>query len=96
MRKRHSGHVRGMGARFAIYFGVEDPEDDYDFRKLAQKYDRKLYTKFITECLPNGLFFQDSAGPVSAPHWGFTTQHTMEDIEIALERIDKIFSKIKE
>lgn len=90
------GHVRGMGARFAIYFGVEDPEDDYDFRKLAVKYDRNMYKKFVTECLPNGLFFQDYAGPVSAPHWGFTTQHTMEDIDISLERIDKIFSKIKE
>ena len=88
------GHVRGMGARFAIYFGVENPEDDYDFRKLAHQYNRKIYQKFVTECLPNGLFFQDSAGAVSAPHWGFTTQHTMEDIDITLEKIDMIFSKI--
>lgn len=89
------GHVRGVGARFAIYFGVENPEDDYDFRKVAQKIDRKLYKKFIAECLPNGLFFHDTAAPHSPAHYGFTSQHTLKDVDITLEKIDKIFSKIK-
>lgn len=88
------GHVRGIGARFAIYFGVENPEDDFDFRKVAEKMDRDLYKKFIAECLPNGLFFHDTAGPKSPAHYGFTSQHTLEDVAITLERMDKIFSKL--
>lgn len=89
------GHVRGMGARFGIYFGVEDPEDDYDFRKVARKYDREMYKKFVAECLPNGLFFHDTSGAVSPAHYGFTSQHTLKDIEITLDKIDKIFQKVK-
>lgn len=89
------GHVRGQGARFGIYFGVENSEDDYDFRKIAQEMDRGLTQKFIAECLPNGLWFHDTAGPVSPAHYGFTIQHTMKDIEIALEKIDRIFAKIR-
>jgi glutamate-1-semialdehyde 2,1-aminomutase len=95
--KKHSlpGHVRGMGARFGIYFGMENPEDDYDFRKVAQKYDREMYKKFVAECLPAGLFFHDTSGAVSPAHYGFTIQHTLKDIEITLDKIDKIFGKIK-
>jgi glutamate-1-semialdehyde 2,1-aminomutase len=95
--KKHGmkGHVRGMGARFGIYFGVEDPEDDYDFRKVAKNYDREMYSKFVAECLPNGLFFHDTSAPKAPAHYGFTSQHTMKDIEITLEKIDKIFAKIR-
>lgn len=95
--KKHgiTGHVRGAGARFGIYFGVENPEDDFDFRKVALEMDRGMTQKFIAECMPNGLWFHDTAGPVSPAHYGFTSQHTLQDIDIALERIDKIFAKIK-
>ncbi len=95
--KKHGipGHVRGMGARFGIYFGVEDPEDDYDFRKVAEKYDKDLYKKFVAKCLENGLFFHDTSGNKSPAHYGFTTQHTLKDIEITLEKIDEIFAVIK-
>lgn len=95
--KKHGikGHVRGVGARFGIYFGVVDPEDDFDFRVVAQKMDKAMTKKFIAECYPNGLWFHDTAGPVSPAHYGFTVQHTLKDVEIALERIDTIFAKIK-
>jgi glutamate-1-semialdehyde 2,1-aminomutase len=89
------GHARGVGARFGIYFGVENPETDYDFRKVAQEMDRAMTKKFIAECYPHGLWFHDTAGPVSPAHYGFTVQHTLADIDIALERIDQIFAKIK-
>ncbi len=89
------GHVRGVGARFAIYFGVENPEDDYDFRKVAGQMDAETYTKFTRECLTHGLFFHDTAGATSPAHYGFNIQHTMKDIEITLDSIDRIFGRIK-
>ena len=49
------GHVRGQGARFGIYFGVENPEDDFDFRKIAAIHDKKTYRNFVTECVKNGF-----------------------------------------
>lgn len=41
--KKHGipGHVCGIGARFGIYFGVEDPEDDYNLRKVKKVFDSK-------------------------------------------------------
>jgi glutamate-1-semialdehyde 2,1-aminomutase len=89
------GHVRGVGARFAIYFGVEDKNADFDFRKIAQKHDFSLYKKFVTQCLPHGLWFHDTAGSVTPAHYGFTIAHTGAIIDTTLERIDTIFGLIK-
>lgn len=89
------GHLRGMGARFGIYFGVEDPEDDYSWRKVKQSFNREINTKFLKKTLENGLYFHDyGISPVPA-HNGFGVQHTLEDMNTALERIDKIFAEIK-
>lgn len=85
------GHCRGVGARFAIYFGVENTEDDFDFRKVAAELDRSMYKKFVTECLPRGLWFHDTAGPVSPAHYGITIAHTEKDIDETLTRMDDIF-----
>lgn len=89
-----AAHVRGLGARFGIYFGVENPEDDFDFRKVAVAEDKGTYKKFVTECVKNGLWFHDTAGPVSPAHYGFTVAHTSHDIDDALGRLDSIFAKI--
>ena len=88
------GHVRGIGARFGIYFGVEDPEDDYDFRTIAAVQDRAIYKRFVNECVRHNLWFHDTAGPVSPAHYGFTLAHTEQDIGETLTRIDSIFKKI--
>lgn len=85
------GHCRGVGARFGIYFGVENTEDDFDFRKVAEEQDRTMYKKFVAECVPRGLWFHDTAGPVSPAHYGITAVHTEKDIDTTLERMDDIF-----
>lgn len=88
------GHVRGIGARFGIYFGVNNEEDDFDFRKVANIHNSALYKKFVIECLRNGLWFHDTAGPVSPAHYGFTIAHTSQDIDTALERLDRVFKML--
>jgi glutamate-1-semialdehyde 2,1-aminomutase len=89
------GHIRGIGARFGIYFGVEDPEDDYDFRKVASKFDKEMSKSFLRESLASGFYFHDYGNSPVPAHYGFSTQHTKEDIDITLERFDHIFKKIK-
>jgi len=97
LMKKHGivGHVRGVGARFGIYFGVADPEDDYNWRTVKQKFDAEFNNKFLTECLKEGIYFHNyGTSPVPA-HNGFGIQHTMEDIAETLEKIDRIFGRIK-
>ena len=90
-----SGHARNIGARFSIYFGPDDPEDDYDFRKVASKMDLDMYKKFINNVLPAGLWFHDTAAKISPAHYGFSTQHTLADIDETLDRLENVFKAMK-
>ena len=88
------GHVRGLGARFGIYFGCENNNDDFDLRATMKNYNIEMAKKFIYGCLENGLYFHyygDSSYPA---HCGFGIQHTIDDIETSLERMDKVFATL--
>ncbi|MCH4166340.1 MAG: aspartate aminotransferase family protein [Megasphaera sp.] len=95
--KKHGmkGHARGVGARWAIYFGVENPDDDYDFRKIATEFDRSMDRKFVTEALSYGLWFHDTSAAITPGHRALLTAHTEADIDETLEKMDAIFNKIK-
>ncbi len=94
--KRIPGHVRGVGARFGIYFGIEDPEIDYNWRSVKNEFDLKMSRRFIEEALNSGMYFHDyGISPVPA-HNGFGVQHSIADIQDALNRIDCIFEKLKQ
>ena len=92
------GHVKGIGSRFGMFFGIENDEDDYDFRKIVDKFDAMTYREFIKEVLNQGLYFHIegwSSGGVSLPtHSGITAAHTEEDISITLEKIQQTFKKL--
>ena len=89
------GHVRGIGARFAIYFGIEDPETDYSFNKVAQQFDRDMDRKFVTKAVENGLWFHDTSSDITPAHRALMTAHTLEDMDITLEKMDAIFGTLK-
>jgi glutamate-1-semialdehyde 2,1-aminomutase len=98
-RKHHiPGHVRGLGNRFATYFGIENEEDDYHFRRIVAKFDSKLYNSFITKVLKRYLHFHISGwagGEVSLPtHCGTTSAHTEKIIDTALDRMDGVFQEM--
>ena len=95
--KKHGipGHCRGMGARFGIYFGVENPEDDFNWRTTQQSYNVPMARAFVKKALENGMYFVDPGNGPVPPHCGFSTQHSDEDISEALNRMDKIFAQIK-
>jgi glutamate-1-semialdehyde 2,1-aminomutase len=90
-----AGHVRGVGSRFATYFGIEDPEIDYDFRKIARSFNEKLYQAFVQRSLAQGLYFHAggwASGGVALPvHAGITTSHTVEVIEETLAKLRQVF-----
>ncbi len=96
LMKKHgiAGHVRGMGGRFGIYFGVENSEDDFNWRKVGDSYRKDMTQSFLPKALERGLFFHD-CGSVYSAHYGFSVQHTMEDINITLEKMDGIFKEMK-
>jgi glutamate-1-semialdehyde 2,1-aminomutase len=89
------GHVRGLGARWSIYFGVEDPEDDYDFRKVAETFDRDLDKRFARAAPAVGLWFHDTSTSITPAHRALMTAHTVADMDETLDKIDGIFATIR-
>jgi glutamate-1-semialdehyde 2,1-aminomutase len=92
------GHVRGIGARFATYFGIDDPEVDFDFRKICQTFNEKLYQSFLQESIGRGLYFHAggwASGGVALPvHAGITASHDADTLHEALARIREVFQEI--
>ncbi|MBV8585821.1 MAG: aminotransferase class III-fold pyridoxal phosphate-dependent enzyme, partial [Verrucomicrobia bacterium] len=92
------GHIRGVGARFATYFGIEDPELDYDFRSIARSFNEKLYQRFVKGAIEQGLYFHAggwASGGVALPvHAGITTSHGSAVLDEAIEVIRRVFEKL--
>ncbi len=86
------GHVRGVGARWAIYFGVEDPEDDFDFRRIATEFDREMDKRFVRAAIDAGLWFHDTSTAITPAHRALMTAHTLADIDETLTKMDTIFA----
>lgn len=88
------GHVRGMGGRFGIYFGVENADDDYNWRKTGDSYRSDMTKSFLVKALDAGIFMHD-CGSAAPAHYGFSVQHTLADIAETLKRMDGIFKAMK-
>lgn len=92
------GHIRGIGARFATYFGIEDPDADFDFRKIAQRFNEKLYQSFNQKSIGRGLYFHAggwASGGVALPiHAGITVSHDAAILDEALVQIREIFREM--
>lgn len=93
-KKNLKGHARGVGARWSIYFGVENPEDAYDFRKVAAHFDREMDRKFVRAAIDNGLWFHDTSTNLNPAHRAIMTAHSMEDVEVTLEKMERIFETL--
>ena len=97
LMKKHGlpGHVSGLGARFAIYWGYEDREIDTDLRLSQKLFRRDLANAFINGALDNGLYFHSYWNANIPSHCGFSVQHTLEDIDITLEKMDAVMADMK-
>ena len=97
LMKKHGlpGHVSSLGARFAIYWGYEDREIDRDLRKSQAMFRRDLANAFINGALDHGLYFHSYWNANIPSHCGFSVQHTLEDVDITLEKMDAVMADMK-
>jgi glutamate-1-semialdehyde 2,1-aminomutase len=83
------GRVQGLGARFGIYFGVDRAETYRDL--LAHR--RDLMLRFVAAAIEEGVYFHDYGG--AACHHGFCAAMTLDDVDEALERLERAIVRIK-
>jgi glutamate-1-semialdehyde 2,1-aminomutase len=74
------GVVQGIGARFGLYLGVTEPPANY---REATRCDRDKEIKFLLGCVQRGLYLHDYAHRTPMHH-GFSSQHSVADIDEAL------------
>ena len=74
------GVVQGIGPRFGVYFGVREPVTNY---REAARSKREMEIKFLLGCVEHGLYLHDYAHRTPMHH-GFSSQHTAQDIDEAL------------
>lgn len=81
--------VQGLGARFGVYFGVEEEVRTY---ATAQKHDRAMMLRFIVAAIEQGVYFHDYGG--AACHHGFSAATSLEDASEALQRLDQAVANL--
>ena len=76
-----------VGPRFGLYFGITHEVINY---RDAARQNHEMLLKFIEGCINRGVYFH------VAPHHGFSSAHTEEDIDRSLEGIEGAMSEVKE
>jgi glutamate-1-semialdehyde 2,1-aminomutase len=82
--------VQGMGARFGVYFGVDEEVTNY---RDAVKHHRATMLRFVAAAIRNGVYFHDYGG--AACHHGFCHAMTLADLEETLNRLDQAVSFLR-
>ncbi|MBN1318671.1 MAG: aspartate aminotransferase family protein [Anaerolineales bacterium] len=76
--------VQGLGARFGIYLGFTHEVKSYSD---TLDHDSQIAARFIQACANRGVYLH-SYGQLVKGHYGFSSAHTLDVIEEALERIE--------
>lgn len=86
---RHAipARVQGIGTRFGIYFGRQEP-----VRTVAQvqDHDHDLNRRFYLGCLDRGVYFHAYSGTGPPGHAGFSLAHDDNVLDQALEVMDQV------
>ena len=86
------GILHGLGARFGLYFGLEQPT--YDYREAARLYDHKTGRRFYELVSTKGLYFHDFGDGLTPMHAGITSAHTREILDESLNRLSDVFAQM--
>jgi glutamate-1-semialdehyde 2,1-aminomutase len=78
-----AARVQGLGARFGLYFGIQDEVRSY---RDAMRHDRARMLRFVAAAIGQGVYFHDYGG--AACHHGFCAAMTQADVEEILARLD--------
>ena len=63
-----------------------------DLLPVNKRYNVEVNRKLVKLPLENGIYL--SSPGRSPAHWRFSAQHSAEDIDLALEKMDPIFAKL--
>ncbi|MEA2363819.1 MAG: glutamate-semialdehyde -aminomutase [Thermoleophilaceae bacterium] len=86
-----TGRVQGIGARFGLYFGVTEPVRNYE---EATAFDAEVNNRFLRGCVEHGLHFHDFGTKFAPMHYGTTSAHTDDDVDLTLERLADVFAAL--
>ena len=78
--------VQGVGSRFGLMFGLEAEPRNY--RDIAAQ-DQEMMGRFHLACLRGGVFLHHVS-----PHHGYSSAHTLADIEETLDVMDRAAAEI--
>jgi glutamate-1-semialdehyde 2,1-aminomutase len=90
-RRKIKAVVQGLGARFGIFFGMEDTPITH-FRKVVSCFDSEMDKKFVRLAFERGLYFRDPGHRIVPIHHGITAAHDDEVIDETLNRLDDVFA----
>lgn len=82
--KYHLGRVQGLGARFGMYFDVDEEVTNY---RIFAKSNQEKNKKFITAAAKNGVL-------IFGKHNGFSAAYKKEDVDEVLNRLEKTAKEI--
>jgi len=85
-----AARVQGLGARFGIYFGVDQEVRSY---RDALRHHREMMLRFVASAISQGIYFHDYGG--AACHHGFCAAMTLADVDEALERLDRAVANLQ-
>lgn len=88
------GHVRGVGARFGLFFGVDDPKADFSFQTIRAHFDSAIHKRFIALALEQELYFLDSGFRHAPTHFGISAVHSDAHLDRALAKMDHVFKRL--
>ncbi len=77
--------LQHLGARFSMFFGMDPNVEVINYRQ-SLGHDVNLMLKFLRAAVENGVYFHDYGGRPA--HHGFSSAHTIADMDRALEGID--------
>jgi glutamate-1-semialdehyde 2,1-aminomutase len=78
-----SARLQHLGARFTIYFGVDDRVTNY---RQAAQHNTPMMLAFLRACYERGVYFHDYGGHVA--HHGFSIAHTEAAIDRVLDGVE--------
>jgi glutamate-1-semialdehyde 2,1-aminomutase len=77
--------VQALGNRFCLNYGMESEPTNY---RDSMKYDKELAARFQAVAQEEGVYFH------SLWHSGLSAMHTLEDIDLALEGIERAAKRV--
>jgi len=80
----HLGRVQSLGARFGMYFDVDEEVTNY---RISAKSNKEKNNKFIAAAIKNGVI-------MFGKHHGFSAAYTKKDVDEVLNRLEKTAKEV--